>query len=414
MLLSWGQKKATPKLELLSILGPPLAVVPPGRTFVRHLPPRPSASHHFNKQCRADLSWWLEFGISLGGVSIWPPLDPSVTCFTDASGTWGCRAILGERPFYWLQLAWPAHWSSYHITAKELVPVVIAIGVWGPQWAGCRVLFRSDNQVVVASVNSGSSWDHTLAHLLRCLFFFSASWQFTRSLELCRRCTFIGDRASALQLLVPHANPTPSPIPSTLQDLLTPVTGTGGSGPLCPRHRRQHNEDIRLWEATFPHVMQGRRFDTSPLPLTEDVLCLFVAHLMQEHLQFTSIHTYLSTVRHLQITAGIPDPFTPNALPRLSYVLVSLSLPRYSPFSTIHGRAPTRHRNPTQPVALDSLASSGWVNSQILSVSTISLKPRMTPQTTCGFPRPTLSVEGFMSIWAERLHSSAQFYFSVL
>ena len=225
---------------------------------------------------------------------------------------------------------------------------------------------------------------------------------------------FHWDRASALQLLVPHANPTPSPIPSTLQDLLTPVTGTGGSGPLCPRHRRQHNEDIRLWEATFPHVMQGRRFDTSPLPLTEDVLCLFVAHLMQEHLQFTSIHTYLSTVRHLQITAGIPDPFTPNALPRLSYVLVSLSLPRYSPFSTIHGRAPARHRNPTQPVALDSLASSGWVNSQILSVSTISLKPRMTPQTTCGFPRPTLSVEGFMSIWAERLHSSAQFYFSVL
>ncbi len=42
---------------------------------------------------------------------------------------------------------------------------------------------------------------------------------------------------------------------------------------------------------------------------------------MQEHLQFTSIRTYLSSVRHLQITAGLPDPFTPNAFPRLSYVL---------------------------------------------------------------------------------------------
>ena len=42
---------------------------------------------------------------------------------------------------------------------------------------------------------------------------------------------------------------------------------------------------------------------------------------MHEGLQFTSIRTYLSSVRHLQITAGLPDPFTPNAFPRLSYVL---------------------------------------------------------------------------------------------
>ena len=46
-----------------------------------------------------------------------------------------------------------------------------------------------------------------------------------------------------------------------------------------------------------------------------------MAHLTQEFLQFASIRTYLSAVRHLQITAGLPDPFTHNAFPRLSYVL---------------------------------------------------------------------------------------------
>ena len=109
----------------------------------------------------------------------WPPRDPSVTCFTDAARTWGCGGILGEHPFHWFQLAWPAHCSSSNIAAKELVPVVIAAALWGSHWAGHRVLFQSDNQSVVAAVNSGSSRDHTLAHLVWCLFFFSASWHFT-------------------------------------------------------------------------------------------------------------------------------------------------------------------------------------------------------------------------------------------
>ena len=139
MLLSWGQRKAASKRELLFLLGHlshASSVVPPGRTFVHHLITASTqvfAPLHFNKQCRANLSWWLKFGISWGRVSIWPPLDPSVTCFTYASGSWGCGAILGEHHFYWLQLAWPAHWSSYYIAAKELVTIVIAAAVWGPQ-----------------------------------------------------------------------------------------------------------------------------------------------------------------------------------------------------------------------------------------------------------------------------------------
>ena len=78
-------------------------------------------------------------------------------------------------------------------------------------------------------------------------------------------------------------------------------------------------------ERTIPENDVSLRFcqeaGLTPLPLSEDVLCLFLPHLSQENLQFASIRTYLSAIRHLQITAGLSDPFTHNAFPRLSYVL---------------------------------------------------------------------------------------------
>ena len=61
-----------------------------------------------------------------------------------------------------------------------------------------------------------------------------------------------------------------------------------------------------------------------PLPLSEHTLCLFVAHLAQQNLQHSSIRTYLSSLRHLQISAGLPNPFTQDAFPRLTYVLRGL------------------------------------------------------------------------------------------
>ncbi len=57
------------------------------------------------------------------------------------------------------------------------------------------------------------------------------------------------------------------------------------------------------------------------LPLSEEVLCLFVAQLVQDGLQFSSIRTYLSSLRHLQISTGFPDPFAGNTFPRLAYVM---------------------------------------------------------------------------------------------
>lgn len=40
-----------------------------------------------------------------------------------------------------------------HITIKELVPIVLAVAVWGKEWHGLTVQARCDNSAVVAILN---------------------------------------------------------------------------------------------------------------------------------------------------------------------------------------------------------------------------------------------------------------------
>ena len=58
----------------------------------------------------------------------------------------------------------------------------------------------------------------------------------------------------------------------------------------------------------------------TPIPVTEQTLCRFVAYLAQEGLAHQTIKGYLSVVRHLQISRGLPDPFQ-QAQPKLVYTL---------------------------------------------------------------------------------------------
>ena len=74
----------------------------------------------------------------------------------------------------WFQLQWPESQARHHIVAKELVPVVMAIALWGAQWQATTVLLRSDNAAVVASLTAGSAKNALLMHQLRCFHFFLA------------------------------------------------------------------------------------------------------------------------------------------------------------------------------------------------------------------------------------------------
>lgn len=62
------------------------------------------------------------------------------------------------------------------------------------------------------------------------------------------------------------------------------------------------------------------QFHLHPLPVNESVLCSFVAFLFSSSLSYQSIRSYLSAVRHLQITNGLPDPAM-GSFPLLDYAL---------------------------------------------------------------------------------------------
>ena len=224
----WVPRHTCTKQELESLLGHlshAATVIPQGRTFLRQLFSLLSldrAPHHYlrlNAGARADLRWWQTFLQDWNGTSFFPVTTTSIEVFSDASGTFGCGAF--SQPHGWFQLQWPVDWQSVHITAKELVPIVIAAAVWGPRWTRKRICFRSDNMAVVSLLKSCTSRD---MHMLRCLAFYAANYSFqitakhipgmlnTAADALSR------DNLSLFHSLVPQSQQVP--LPQAVLDLL--------------------------------------------------------------------------------------------------------------------------------------------------------------------------------------------------
>ena len=132
-----------------------------------------------SKQClHSDLQLWHLFLEDWNGTALCSSVvqqPPVGTVTSDASGRWGCGAFTEEGE--WFQFRWPASWADVHITAKELLPIVVACAVWGHKWRGATVRCLCDNVAVVAIMRSGTSKDTLVMHLMHCLFFFTASHQ---------------------------------------------------------------------------------------------------------------------------------------------------------------------------------------------------------------------------------------------
>lgn len=138
----------------------------------------PGRTWRLNKVIRSDIAWWYYLLRSWSGVSTHQFLclgHPEIHLFTDASGSWGCGAFVSPR---WIQVEWPSGTKLNSIALKELVPIVLAAAVWGPQWAGKSVLCHSDNSAVVSQVNSIHARDPKACDMLRCLAFFQAQFDF--------------------------------------------------------------------------------------------------------------------------------------------------------------------------------------------------------------------------------------------
>ena len=184
---NWTGKHSCTKRSLLSLIGQlqhACCVVQPGRTFLRRMIDLSTTAkklhHHtrLNEGFRSDLYWWACFlpkwnGVSMMKSVVGGPYYETVT--SDASGSWGCGAYISTG--LWFQLEWPKSWASYHITAKEMLPIVLATAMWGEQWRGKTVRCRCDNAAVVAAIRSGWCKNKHTMHLLRSLYFFQAAYQ---------------------------------------------------------------------------------------------------------------------------------------------------------------------------------------------------------------------------------------------
>ena len=144
-LQKWLRLKTCQKRELQSLVGllhDASIVVTPGRTFLRRLIDLIKSVHHrpgtsflrLNLAARSDILWWHTFIGDWNGLSLMRSLqcqEPDIILTSDASGSWGCGAYYNS---HWLQYPWTSLTRDYHITAKELLPIVLAVAVWGQQW----------------------------------------------------------------------------------------------------------------------------------------------------------------------------------------------------------------------------------------------------------------------------------------
>lgn len=236
----WQSKKRCTKRDLQSLLGllqHAAAVVRPGRTFLRRLydlvPTAKAANHHLylNAAARSDLAWWMSFIEGWNGLSLLLSQQPHHVVVSDASGHWGCGAYCDHS---WFQLCWHGTpMQDESIMVKELIPVVIASAIWGRQWIGHTVQCKCDNEAVVAVITSRTSKNVPVMHLLRCLFFFEATFNFAiKAMHLPGATNELADDLSRNRLSLflqksPQMDPEPHRIPPELRDLLfTPIDWT--------------------------------------------------------------------------------------------------------------------------------------------------------------------------------------------
>ena len=151
ILVSWSGRRSCCKKELESLVGKlalACKVVRPGKTFLRRMFELLSGvrqpHHHIclNVPFRSDLVWWWTYNFigAWNGVSLLRDLSPGTVSHrfvTDASGQFSCGALWRSN---WLQLQWapPSREDSFNlpeasITLQELLPVVLACAVWGPE-----------------------------------------------------------------------------------------------------------------------------------------------------------------------------------------------------------------------------------------------------------------------------------------
>ena len=132
--------------------------------------------HLIPYEVRKDLQWWHKFlpiynGVSLMEYDEWSVVFSSDRCLTGCGGFWNGNYFHVQFPPHILQM-------KLHITALEILSVVLCLKLWGSFFKGQRILVLCDNQAVSQLICSGKSRSVFLQNALREICFLVAVNEF--------------------------------------------------------------------------------------------------------------------------------------------------------------------------------------------------------------------------------------------
>ncbi len=115
---------------------------------------------------------------------------------------------------------------------KEMLPIVIAMAIWGTQWRGLTVRVKCDNMAVVATIRSGSCKERNTMHMRRCLAFLEAVGMFVlveehiKGVDNVVADTLSRNNLSLARSVLQDAAAVPERVPQALVELMTvPMLG---------------------------------------------------------------------------------------------------------------------------------------------------------------------------------------------
>lgn len=185
----WLCKSSASLKEIQSLLGKlhfVAACVRPSRIFVsrllswlRSIHHSPFIQHDIPDMVKKDLIWWQKFlpvynGVSMMQTEEWSEPDSvfsSDSCLEGCGGFW-----MGH--FFHTQFPQCLKGGKFHITALEIIAIIISLKLWGSKFKGKRIIAFCDNMAACQVINTGKSKCPVLQECLREICFLAAIHEF--------------------------------------------------------------------------------------------------------------------------------------------------------------------------------------------------------------------------------------------
>ena len=178
----WASKAYATRRSIQKLLGHLIYLhrcVTPSRLFVNRIlqvlraapaQGRISLDANFFK----DINWFRQFLVSYNGVT---RIHSDVTAYKDLyvdASLQGIGAYI-EGKVYWSAIP-ECYRSALSIVHYEMLNVMVAFRVWGPQWENNKIKVFCDNAAVVSILNSGRTKDSFLSACARTLWLIQAKY----------------------------------------------------------------------------------------------------------------------------------------------------------------------------------------------------------------------------------------------